>query len=122
MNEKYYRTQYLIGAAAGSTCLGLSLLVYQTEGALVAHGWIRERTMSAFFLLFMAVLWLFVGSIHHAKMLFARLSPDGREQPTEQPVRAGRVVTLTVLGTLALASIYEFCSVIMDALIPDLLR
>jgi hypothetical protein len=113
MNEKYHRTQYLIGTAAGATCLGLSLLMYQTEGALVAHGWIRERTTGAFLLLFMAVLWLFVGSVHHSKMLFARLSREAPGQRTE-PVRVGRVVTLTVLLTLVVASAVELQGLWME--------
>jgi hypothetical protein len=113
MNEKDHRTQYLIGTAAGSTCLGLSLLVYQAEGAMVAQGWIRERTTGAFLLLFMAVLWLFLGSIHHSKMLFARLSSEAPEQRSE-PVRTGRVVTLTVLLTLVVASALELQSLWME--------
>src|SRR5262249_18530016 len=121
MNENYHRTQYLIGTAAGATCLGLSLLMYQTEGALVAHGWIRERTTGAFLLLFMAVLWLFVGSIHHSKMLFARLSREAPEQRTE-PVRTGRVVTWTVLLTLAVACAIELSSLLLEGElgIPDI--
>src|SRR5215475_4864828 len=103
VNENNHRTQYLISVTAGSICLGLSLLVYQMEGAFVAHSWIRERTTGAFLLLFTAVLMLFLGSRAYTNMLFARLSPGAAQQPTE-PVRAGRVITLTVLVTLAVAS------------------
>jgi MFS family permease len=113
MNAKYHRIQYLIGMAAGATCLALSLLAYQTEGAFLRHGWIHEGTTGAFLLLFMAVLMLFLGSIHHSKMLFARLSPGAPEQQIE-PVRAGRVVTWTVLLTLVVASVSELHSLCLE--------
>ena len=110
MNERYARIQYLIGVSAGFTCLGLSLLVYQAEGAWVAHDWIRQRTSGSFLLLFFAVMWLFIASRYYTNMLFARLAPstadnssvgkqDAPAQRTE-PVRAGRVVTSTVQSVL----------------------
>jgi len=113
MNEKYQRTQYLICTAAGFTCLVLWLLACQTVGTLAAHGWIRERTTDPSFLLYVAVVMLFLGSRAYSKMLFARLSPDSTQQPT-QPVPAGRVVTLTVLLTLAVALVFELQSLSME--------
>jgi hypothetical protein len=122
MNEKYHRTQYLISTAVGFTCLGLWLLMSQMEGAFAAHGWIRERTTGPVFLLYTTVLMLFLGSRAYSNMLFARLSPDAPRQPTE-PVRAGRVVTWTVLLTLAVASALEFQSLSVegDWRLPDLM-
>ena len=125
MNERYARIQYLIGVSAGFTCLGLSLLVYQAEGACVAHDWIRQRTSGAFLLLFFAVMWLFIASRYYTNMLFARLAPTtadsssagkqgAPEQPTE-PVRAGRVVTLAVLVTLVVAAAIELSGVLLDS-------
>jgi hypothetical protein len=114
MNEKDQRTQYLICTAAGFTCLVLWLLAYQTVGALAAHGWVRERTTDPTFLLYMAVVMLFLGARAYSNMLFARLSPGTAQQPTE-PVRAGRVITLTVLLTLAVASAFELQSLSMEA-------
>src|SRR5262245_9733068 len=121
MNENNHRTQYLISVAAGSICLGLSLLVYQMEGAFAAHGWIRERTTGAFLLLFTAVLMLFLGSHAYSNMLFARLSPSAPQQRTE-PVRTGRVVTWTVLLTLAVACAIELSSLLLEGElgIPDI--
>ena len=122
MNEKYHRTQYLIGTSAGCTCLLLSLLVYGTEGALVVDGWIRDRTMNALLCLVMAVLWLFLGSRYYSNMLFARLSPDAPEQRRD-PVPASRVVTLTVLLTLVMASAFELQSLWMEGRwgLPDIM-
>jgi hypothetical protein len=113
MNEKHHRTQYLICTSAGFTCLGLSLLTYQAEGTFVAHGWIHERTTGAFVLLFMAVLMLFLGSRAYSTMLFARLSPGATQQPAE-PVRAGGVIALTMLVTLAVFSVVELQSLGME--------
>jgi hypothetical protein len=121
MNANHHRIQFLIGTAAGATCLALSLLAYQMEGALLRQGWITGRPLGAFLLLFMAVLWLFLGSIHHAKMLFARPSPGAAEQQIE-PVPAGRVVTWTVLVTLVVASVCEVHSLCLEEdWVPDMM-
>jgi hypothetical protein len=113
-SEQYYRTQYLIGATAGCTGLVLSLLVFATEGALVADAWIRERTVNPLLFLVLAVLFLFQASLAHSNMLFARRTQDTPEQWTG-PVRAGRLVTLTLLLTLLVAFAIELHTVLLES-------
>src|SRR5260370_27750854 len=124
MNEKFHRTQFLIGVTAGATCLALWMIVYQTEGAFMKAGWIHERTRGGFVLLFMAVLWLFLASIHHAKMLFASPSPEVPGQRTPPPVRTRFVVTWTLVVTLVVASVLEFQNLSMEGSwgLPDIME
>jgi hypothetical protein len=107
MTEQRHRRQYLIGASAGYTCLVISLLVYSLEGGLAARGWIPERTINAFVWLYMAVLCLFPASLSYSRMLFARSKSAESTEPQADPLKARRLVTWTVLLTIALALVIE---------------
>jgi hypothetical protein len=124
MNEKYHRTQYLIGVTAGAACLALWMIVYQMEGAFIKASWIHERTTGWFVLLFMAVLSLFLASIHHAKMLFAGQSPEAPRQPTAPAARTKFVVTWTLIVTGVVASVVEFQCLSMEGNwdLPDIME
>ena len=99
MSEKNDRRTFLIGRAAGYTCLALSLLAYSVEGGLAARGWIPERTVNAFAFLLTAILSLFPASLAYSRMLLVRRSEYTTERQAE-PMKAGRLVTWTVLLTL----------------------
>jgi hypothetical protein len=114
MSEKNERRAFLIGTAVGYTCLALSLLAYLVEGGLVARGWIPERSVNAFGFLSTALLSFFPASLAYSRMLFVRRSDNTPEQEAE-PRRVGRLVTRTVLLTLAVALIIEISTVGTDA-------
>lgn len=114
MNEMTDRRQFLMGTAAGYTCIAVSLLAYLVEGGLAARGWIPGRSANAFGFLILAVLSLFSASLAYSRLLLARRSDNPQEQ-TAEPLRAGRLVTWTVLLALPLAVVIEVSTVGTDA-------
>ncbi len=119
MNEHYYRRQFLIGASSGCTCLILSFCVYLTEGALAARGSTHERSFNSFVLLLLAISWLFAASLMYSRMLHAQRS-EAAPEPQSPPVRAGRLVTGTVLLTLVIVLMIEGSAVETEASWPVL--
>ena len=105
MSERGDKQQYLMGAAAGYTCLALSLLIYLAEGTLVKADWIPERTPNAFVGIGMAILFLFPASLAHGRMLARRSGADTGQPPELLNVRW--LVCKTVLLTLALGLLVE---------------
>jgi hypothetical protein len=109
--RRSYRTAYLMSASAGYTCLGLALLVLLVEGSFVKAGWIPERTPNAFAAVCMAILLLYQASLAHARML----SQTDTSAPATQEPPARKLVTRTVLLTLAIALLVETFAVGMAA-------
>src|SRR5260370_40030292 len=114
MSERYYRRQFLLCTSVGCTCLTLWLVVYQMEDALAVRGLIPERSTNALILLYMAISMLFSASLMHSRMLLAQRSNEA-PQPDTQPVRAGRLVTATVLLTLLVVVVLESSTVGTEA-------
>jgi hypothetical protein len=107
------RKGFLLGAAAGYTCLACSLLVFVTEGSFVKAGWIAERTATTIAFMFTAILFLFPASLAYARIQ-AKRSAEGSEPP--ESFNRRKLILKTVLWTLALALLVEAFAVSFEAI------
>jgi hypothetical protein len=115
MNPQKDHKDFLICASAGYTCLGLSLFFFVTEGVLVKADWIPERTLIAFVCIYTAILFLFPASLAYARMVSAQKQADS-DTPAE-PVNSRKLITRTVLFTLAIALMVEVFAVGSEAIL-----
>jgi hypothetical protein len=118
MSEQEHRRQFLMGASAGYTSLALALLIYSVEGALTARGWIPQRTVNPLVWLSVAVLCFFPASLSYGRMLHARQSNESTQEEAA-PLSPRRLITWTILLTVAVALVMEVWTVGMEVLWHD---